>query len=103
MTTSSTQFTQDEIGFNIKNLPIPAAVAALVAGFAVVAGLIIGPGANGFISGALNYSSDSIGVVQNVVLTLSPLDGVLANDSDVDSANLTLYFVFRWLLPPRGH
>ena len=65
MTTSSAQFTQGEIGFNLKNLPVPAAVAALVAGFAMVAGLIVGPGANGFISGALNYSTDSIGIVQS--------------------------------------
>ena len=66
MTTASTQITQDELGFSLKNLPVPAAVSALVAGFALVAGLIVGPGGNGFIGGALNYSSDSAGFVGNL-------------------------------------
>ncbi|MCZ6539951.1 MAG: cytochrome c biogenesis protein CcdA [Chloroflexi bacterium] len=66
MTTSSTQFSQDEIGFQLRNLPVPAAVAALVAVFAVVAGFIVGPGANSFISGALNYSTDSVDILQNI-------------------------------------
>jgi cytochrome c biogenesis protein CcdA len=66
MTTTSVGFSQDEIGFNPKNLPIPAAIAALVAGFALVAGLITGPGGNSFIGGALNYSSDSAGLVGNI-------------------------------------
>ena len=49
MTIASTQFAQDEVGFNLKNLPVPAAVAALVTGFALVAGLMVGPGGNSFI------------------------------------------------------
>ena len=66
MTTVSTGFAQEEIGFNPKNLPIPAAVAGLVALIALVAGLITGPGANSAISGALSYSSDSAGLVGNI-------------------------------------
>lgn len=66
MTSASTGYTQDEVGFNPKNLPIPAAVAAAVATFALVAGLIVGPGANSFIGGALNYSADSAGFVGNI-------------------------------------
>ncbi|MDA1279504.1 MAG: cytochrome c biogenesis protein CcdA [Chloroflexi bacterium] len=66
MTTSSAGFTSQEIGFNARNLPLPAAVAALVAGIALVAGLIAGPGANGFIGGALSYSADSAGFVSNI-------------------------------------
>ncbi|MBN4059324.1 hypothetical protein JYT32_00215 [Dehalococcoides mccartyi] len=66
MTTASTQLSQDEIGFSVKNLPVPAAIAALVAVVAVVAGLIVGPGANGFIGGALTYSSDSAGFLSNI-------------------------------------
>ncbi len=66
MTTASTQLTQDEIGFSLKSLPVPGAAAALVAGFALIAGLLVGPGGNGFISGALNYSSDSSGFVGNI-------------------------------------
>ncbi len=66
MTTSSTGFSTDEIGFNPKNLPIPATIAAAVAVVALVAGLIVGPGANGFIGGALSYSSDSAGLVGNI-------------------------------------
>ncbi|NQW19214.1 MAG: cytochrome c biogenesis protein CcdA [Chloroflexi bacterium] len=66
MTTASTGLTQDEIGFNPKNLPIPATIAALVAGFALIAGLMVGPGANNFIGGALNYSADSAGLVGNI-------------------------------------
>ncbi len=66
MTTASTGFSEDEVGFNAKNLPIPAAVAALVAGFALVAGLITGPGGNSFIGGALSYSAGSAGFVGNI-------------------------------------
>ena len=66
MATASPDFSQDEVEFNPKNLPVPAAVALLVAGFALVAGLIVGPGANSFIDGALNYSADSAGVVGNI-------------------------------------
>jgi cytochrome c biogenesis protein CcdA len=66
MSTASTGFPQDEVGFNPKNLPIPAIVAALVAGIALVAGLIAGPGANSFIGGALSYSADSAGLVGNI-------------------------------------
>ena len=66
MATASPEFSQDEIGFNPKNLPVPAAVAALVAGFALVAGLVVGPGANSFIGGALTYSADSAGFVGNI-------------------------------------
>ena len=66
MTTASTQFTQDEIGFSLKNLPVPATVAALVAAFALIAGLLVGHGGNSFISGALSYSSDSSGFVGNL-------------------------------------
>ena len=66
MTTASTGMLQDEVGFNPKNLPIPATIAALVAGIALVAGLIAGPGANTFIGGALNYSADSAGLVGNI-------------------------------------
>tara|TARA_B100000809_G_scaffold120536_1_gene118765 strand:+ start:898 stop:1836 length:939 start_codon:yes stop_codon:yes gene_type:complete len=66
MTIANTQFAQDEVGFNLKNLPVPAAVAALVAGFALVAGLMVGPGGNSFIGGALSYSSDSAGFVGNL-------------------------------------
>ena len=66
MTTASTGFSQDEVGFNPKNLPIPATIAALIAGLALVAGLIVGPGANDFIGGALNYSADSAGFVGDI-------------------------------------
>ncbi|HJP28320.1 MAG TPA: cytochrome c biogenesis protein CcdA [Dehalococcoidia bacterium] len=66
MTPVSTKFSQEEVGFEPKNLPIPATVAALVAGFAFVAGLIAGPGTNSFIEGALNYSADSAGLVTNI-------------------------------------
>ena len=41
MTIANTQFAQDEVGFNLKNLPVPAAVAAFVTGFALVAGLMV--------------------------------------------------------------
>ena len=50
MTTATTGFAQEEIGFNPKNLPIPAAVAGMVALIALVAGLITGPGANSAIA-----------------------------------------------------
>lgn len=66
MTTASTQITQGEDGFSAKNLPLPAATAALVAVFALIAGLVAGPGANSFIGGALNYSADSSGLVGNI-------------------------------------
>ena len=66
MSSVSTEFSQEQIGFNPKNLPIPAALAALVTGLALVAGLIVGPGANSFIGGALNYSSDSAGLVGDI-------------------------------------
>jgi cytochrome c-type biogenesis protein len=66
MSSVSTESSQEQIGFNPKNLPIPAAIAALIAGLALVAGLIVGPGANSFISGALNYSSDSAGLVGDI-------------------------------------
>jgi cytochrome c biogenesis protein CcdA len=66
MTTVSTGITSDEIGFNPKNLPIPAAIAGAVALIALIAGLIVGPGANSFIGGALSYSSDSAGLVGNI-------------------------------------
>ena len=66
MTTASTGFSQDEVGFNPKNLPIPATISALIAGLALVAGLIVGPGANDFIGGALNYSADSAGFVGDI-------------------------------------
>jgi cytochrome c-type biogenesis protein len=66
MTTASTGFSQEEIGFSVKNLPIPAAVAGVVALVALVAGLIVGPGANSFIGGALSYSSDSAGLVGEI-------------------------------------
>ncbi|MDP6666374.1 MAG: cytochrome c biogenesis protein CcdA [Dehalococcoidia bacterium] len=66
MTTTSTQFTQDEVGFKLKNLPVPAIAAALITGIALAAGLVVGPGANGFVGGALNYSADSAGFVGNV-------------------------------------
>jgi cytochrome c-type biogenesis protein len=66
MTTASTGFSTDEIGFNPKNLPIPATIAAAVAVLALVAGLIVGPGANDFIGGALSYSADSAGLVGNI-------------------------------------
>jgi cytochrome c biogenesis protein CcdA len=66
MTTVSTGITSDEIGFNPKNLPIPAAIAGAVALIALIAGLIVGPGANSFIGGALIYSSDSAGLVGNI-------------------------------------
>jgi len=66
MSSVSTESSQEQIGFNPKNLPIPAAIAALIAGLALVAGLIVGPGANSFIGGALNYSSDSAGLVGDI-------------------------------------
>ncbi|MEE8046830.1 MAG: hypothetical protein V3T49_08320, partial [Dehalococcoidia bacterium] len=66
MTTTSTGFAQTEVGFNTKNLPIPATIAAVVALFALIAGLMVGPGGNSFIGGALNYSSDSAGVVGGI-------------------------------------
>lgn len=66
MTISSTEFAQTEVGFNQKNLPIPAAVAIVVTVFALIAGLIVGPGGNSFIGGALNYSADSAGLVGNI-------------------------------------
>ncbi|MDG0866299.1 cytochrome c biogenesis CcdA family protein [Candidatus Lucifugimonas marina] len=66
MTTASTDFSQEEVGFNPKNLPIPATVAAFIAGLALVAGLIVGPGANDFIGGALSYSADSAGFVGDI-------------------------------------
>ena len=72
MTTASAQFTQDELGFNVRSLPVPATVAALVAGFALVAGLIVGPGGNGFIGGALSYSSGSSGFVGHLGSLLPP-------------------------------
>lgn len=66
MTITSTDFAQTEIGFNPKNLPLPAAAAALVAGIALIAGLIIGPGANDVIGGALSYSSDGATLVGDI-------------------------------------
>jgi cytochrome c-type biogenesis protein len=66
MAIASTQIPQDELGFSVKNLPIPLSAALLVAGFALVAGLIVGPGGNSFISGALSYSSASAGFVGNL-------------------------------------
>ncbi len=63
MTTVSTSVTTDEVGFNAKNLPIPAAIAGLVALVALVGGLIVGPGANSIISGVLDYQADSAGQV----------------------------------------
>jgi cytochrome c-type biogenesis protein len=66
MTTASTDFSSEEIGFNPKNLPIPATIAAIVAVGALIAGLIVGPGANEFIGGALGYSADSAGLVGNI-------------------------------------
>lgn len=62
----SNELSQEQIGFNPKNLPIPAAIAAFVAVLALVSGLIAGPGTNSLISGALNYSSDSAGLVGSV-------------------------------------
>ncbi|MGA0275486.1 MAG: cytochrome c biogenesis CcdA family protein [Dehalococcoidia bacterium] len=47
-------------------MPIPATVATTVVLFALIAGLIVGPGANSFIGGALNYSADSAGFVGNI-------------------------------------
>jgi cytochrome c-type biogenesis protein len=66
MTTASTEFSTDEVGFNTKKLPIPAAIAGAIAVLALIAGLVVGPGANGFIRGALSYSSDSAGLVGNI-------------------------------------
>jgi cytochrome c biogenesis protein CcdA len=66
MTTASTDFSTEEIGFDPKNLPIPATIAAIVAIGALIAGLIVGPGANEFIGGALGYSADSAGLVGNI-------------------------------------
>jgi cytochrome c-type biogenesis protein len=74
MTSMSSGFTTDEIGFNRKNLPIPAAVAAVVAGAALIAGLIVGPGANEFVVGAQSYSTDGTGALYNVGVYL-PLGG----------------------------
>jgi len=66
MSSLSTEFSQDAVGFNPKNLPIPAAIAAFIAGIALVAGLIVGPGTNRFIGSALGYSSDSSGLVGDI-------------------------------------
>jgi cytochrome c-type biogenesis protein len=66
MSSVSPEFQQDQIGFKPKNLPIPAAIALIVAGIALIAGLIVGPRANGFIGGALNYSSGSVGLVSDI-------------------------------------
>ena len=66
MATASTGFTTDEVGFNPKNLPLPAAVAVLVAIIALVAGLIVGPGANSVVGQALNVSSSGAGFVGNI-------------------------------------
>jgi len=66
MSSANQSFSTEEIGFSAQNLPIPATVAAAVALFALIAGLIVGPGANSFIGGALNYSADSAGFVGNI-------------------------------------
>ena len=66
MTKGNTEITQEQVGFNARNLPLPAFVASLVTIFSLVAGLLVGPGANGFIGEALIYSSNSSGVVGNI-------------------------------------
>lgn len=66
MTATGSQFIDQELGFNPKRLPAPAAAAALVSGIAVVAGLISGPGHNSFINNILNYSASSSGLVGNI-------------------------------------
>jgi cytochrome c biogenesis protein CcdA len=66
MTSASSGFAQDEIGFNAKNLPLPATIAVLVAIIALVAGLIVGPGGNTFVGKALSFSSGSAGFVGKV-------------------------------------
>ena len=66
MTIASKGFTSDEVGFSAKNLPLPAAVATLVAIIALIAGLVVGPGANSVVGQALNLSSSGTGFVGNV-------------------------------------
>jgi cytochrome c biogenesis protein CcdA len=66
MTTASSGFTSDEVGFNPKNLPLPGAVAVLVAIVAVIGGLIVGPGANSVVGQALNVSSSGASFVGNI-------------------------------------
>lgn len=66
MTKGNTEITQEQVGFNARNLPLPAFVASLVTIFSLVAGLLVGPGANGFIGEALIYSSNSSGLVGNI-------------------------------------
>ncbi len=66
MTKGNTEITQEQVGFNARNLPLPAFVASLVIIFSLVAGLLVGPGANGFIGEALIYSSNSSGLVGNI-------------------------------------
>jgi len=66
MSSANQSFSTEEIGFSAQNLPIPATVATTVVLFALIAGLIVGPGANSFIGGALNYSADSAGFVGNI-------------------------------------
>ena len=63
MTTASSGFTSDEVGFNPKNLPLPGAVAVLVAIVAVIGGLIVGPGANSVVGQALNVASSGASFV----------------------------------------
>ena len=56
MTKVSIEITQEQSGFNAKNLPLPAFVALLITTLSLVAGLLVGPGANSFIGQALSYS-----------------------------------------------
>ena len=63
MSLVSKELSEEQIGFNPQNLPIPAAIAAFIAVLALVAGLMVGPGTNRIIGGALNYSSESASLV----------------------------------------
>jgi len=66
MTKVSIEITEKQSGFNAKNLPLPVFVALLITTLSLVAGLLVGPGANSFIGKALNYSSHSSGLVGNI-------------------------------------
>ena len=66
MTKGNTEITQEQVGFNARNLPLPVFVASLVTILSLVAGLLVGPGANSFIGETLVYSSNSSGFVGNI-------------------------------------
>ena len=66
MTKVRIEITQEQVGFNAKNLPLPAFVALLITTLSLVAGLLAGPGTNSFIGQALSYSSNSSGFVGKI-------------------------------------